>query len=335
MLLIEGPAGIGKTRLLAAATELGRPRTVLVLEARAGQLEREMPFVVARQLLEPMIERADGAERSRLLAGSAALSLIAFGLAGSGGPDAEVDPFAPIHGLYWLLANLCDSQPVLIVIDDAQWADTQSLRWLDFLARRVPTPRCSILVGARTGEADEPAELEPLRLDATEVLRPSPLSGAAVERADRGRARQLALGGVLGGLRQGDRRQPVPADRGAAHAADEVDRPGCGGGRGARVAGHGARRPLGPLAAGALRCGGRLAGARDRGARRGSAAAPCVEDGRGQRGSRPGALRSASRRRDPGARASDRLRSSAGPNGGLSASCPRRVAPTPIAGPRS
>ena len=39
-----------------------------------------MPFVVARQLLEPLIERADEAERSRLLSGSAALSLIAFGL---------------------------------------------------------------------------------------------------------------------------------------------------------------------------------------------------------------------------------------------------------------
>ncbi len=181
MLLIEGPAGIGKTRLLAAAAELGPPRNVLVLAARAGQLEREMPFGVARQLLEPPIETADAAERSRLLSGSAALSLIAFGLEDSAGPKGEVDRFAPIHGLYWLLANLSDSQSVLMVIDDAQWADTQSLRWLDFLARRVTDAPVLVLVGARTGEAEEPAELEPLRLDATEVLRPAPLSGTAVE----------------------------------------------------------------------------------------------------------------------------------------------------------
>jgi DNA-binding CsgD family transcriptional regulator len=179
-LLIEGPAGIGKTRLLAAATELGRQREVVVLAARGGQLEREMPFGVARQLLEPIVEGAGEAERSRLLAGSAALSLIAFGRGDSDGSNAEVDRFAPIHGLYWLLANLCDSQPVLIVIDDAHWADTQSLGWLDFLARRVADTPVLILAAARTGEADEPVELEPLRLDATELLRPSPLSGPAV-----------------------------------------------------------------------------------------------------------------------------------------------------------
>ena len=181
MLLIEGPAGIGKTRLLAAATEHARSRGVPVLEARAGQLEREMPFVVPRELFEPLIERADEAERERLLSGSAVLSLIAFGLQDSGGPTGEVDPFAPIHGLYWLLANLCDSQPLLLVIDDAQWADTQSLRWLDFLARRVTDTPGLVLVGARTGEADEPDELEALRLDATDALRPSPLSDEAVD----------------------------------------------------------------------------------------------------------------------------------------------------------
>ena len=181
LLLIEGPAGIGKTRLLAAATELGRRQAALVLEARAGQLEREMPFAVARQLLEPPVERADEAERSRLLSGSAALARIAFGLEDSAQPSGEVDRFAPIHGLYWLLANLCDSQPVQVVIDDAQWADTQSLRWMDFLARRVADTPALIIVAARTGEADEPAELDPIRLEATGVLRPAPLSGAGVE----------------------------------------------------------------------------------------------------------------------------------------------------------
>ena len=94
MLMVAAPAGIGKTRLLAEAADLGRERTVAVRAARAGQLEREMPFAVARQLLEPLLERADEPERSRLLSGSAGLSLIAFGQADPGDPNAEVDPFA-------------------------------------------------------------------------------------------------------------------------------------------------------------------------------------------------------------------------------------------------
>ena len=57
MLLIEGPAGIGKTRLLAAAADLGRSEAALVLEARAGQLEREMPFAVARDRKDAVAER--------------------------------------------------------------------------------------------------------------------------------------------------------------------------------------------------------------------------------------------------------------------------------------
>ena len=92
MLLIEGTAGIGKTRLLREASQLVRDEPIVVRAARAGQLEREMPFGVARQLFEPLVERADEAERSRLLAGSAALSLIAFGRAAPGDPNAEVDP---------------------------------------------------------------------------------------------------------------------------------------------------------------------------------------------------------------------------------------------------
>src|SRR5689334_12014362 len=52
-LLIEGPPGIGKTRLLAAARELADGR--VVLSARGSELERDFPFAVARQLLEPAV----------------------------------------------------------------------------------------------------------------------------------------------------------------------------------------------------------------------------------------------------------------------------------------
>ena len=71
MLLVEGPAGIGKTRLLAEFARFASKRDVPVLTTRGGPLEREMSFGLARLLLEPVIERSSEAERTRLLAGSA------------------------------------------------------------------------------------------------------------------------------------------------------------------------------------------------------------------------------------------------------------------------
>ena len=282
MLLIEGPAGIGKTRLLAAATELGRPRHSSAARGSSGTAGARNAVRGRAPAVGAPIERADEAERARLLSGSAGLSLIAFGLQDSDGPNAEVDRFAPIHGLYWLLANLCDSQPVLIVIDDAQWADTQSLRWLDYLARRAPDTAVLIVVGARTGEADEPAELESLRLDATEVLRPSPLSGAGVEEliaAEFGdwptdefsAACNRATGGnpfLLTEVLRTLRTRSIGPD---AEAAGEVASLGT-----EPVA------PLRPRTARAVRVRGFLAGPRDLGARRGPAAAACGEHGRDQ-----------------------------------------------------
>ena len=54
-----------------------------------------------------------------------------------------------MHGLYWLTANLAARQPVLIVVDDAHWADAASLRWLAYLAGRLEGPEVAVL--ARCG----------------------------------------------------------------------------------------------------------------------------------------------------------------------------------------
>ena len=70
----------------------------------------------------------------------------------------------------------------MLVVDDAHWADGESLRWLDYLARRAQDTAVLIVIGARTGEPDEPTELEALRQDATEGLHPGALSDAAVDR---------------------------------------------------------------------------------------------------------------------------------------------------------
>ena len=67
--LIEGPAGIGKSRLLQLARRRGEADGALVLTARSSELEREFPYGVVRQLFEA--ELADAALRERALAGAA------------------------------------------------------------------------------------------------------------------------------------------------------------------------------------------------------------------------------------------------------------------------
>lgn len=69
-LLIEGPPGIGKSRLLALARR--HSSGVRVVNARGSEIERDIPFAVVRQLLEPVLHAASGQERAELLAGQAA-----------------------------------------------------------------------------------------------------------------------------------------------------------------------------------------------------------------------------------------------------------------------
>jgi predicted ATPase len=93
--VLEGPAGIGKSSLLAAARTSAAP-DLRVLSARGGQLERELPFGIVRQLLEPVVA-TDPVEREVLLAGAAALAQPVL---------SESDPetggeasFSALHGL--------------------------------------------------------------------------------------------------------------------------------------------------------------------------------------------------------------------------------------------
>ena len=74
LVLVEGGAGIGKTRLLAAVRERGAEAGMEVLHARGGELEREFPFGIVRQLFEPALAGGGKAERRDVLSGAAGLA---------------------------------------------------------------------------------------------------------------------------------------------------------------------------------------------------------------------------------------------------------------------
>jgi DNA-binding CsgD family transcriptional regulator len=176
--IVEGPSGIGKSSLLASArTAAGDFR---VLSARGGELERELPFGIVRQLLEPIVVGAAPEELDGLLAGAAGLARPVLFPAD---PDAGGEPsFSALHGLYWLTVNLADAQPLLLTVDDVHWADGHSLRWLVYLARRLEGVRVAVVVAARPAAAGPTDELldELFVLPEIEVVRPRGLSEQAI-----------------------------------------------------------------------------------------------------------------------------------------------------------
>jgi DNA-binding CsgD family transcriptional regulator len=192
MLLIEGPAGIGKSRLLDEACRRGAGAALRVLRARGGELERELAFGIVQQLFAPPLERAEPGEREALLSGAAVLAAPALGAAVDHGPPVPpgVDPAdAAFHGVYWLCANLASRGPLLLAVDDIQWADERSLRWLAHIARRLDELPALLVVACRTGEPGvQGGMLERLAGDAGEPpLRPQPLSPAGTAAVVRGR----------------------------------------------------------------------------------------------------------------------------------------------------
>jgi DNA-binding CsgD family transcriptional regulator len=146
---IEGPAGIGKTALLDALHGHAAERGVRSLRARGRVLEAGMAFAMMRQLMEPVVLSVAAADRRRLLAGPARFGAGALGLPGGAVPDSE---FAAVHGLYWLLANLAERTPLLLTIDDVQWADAPSLSWLAYLAPRTVELPVLVVMTAREGD---------------------------------------------------------------------------------------------------------------------------------------------------------------------------------------
>jgi DNA-binding CsgD family transcriptional regulator len=185
--VIEGPAGMGKTALLAAARTAAADGGMRVLRSRGTELERDFAFGVVRQLFEPPLAEASELERADLLGGAAGVAAGLLGLPGAppadGPPASGVDPsFAVLHGLYWLCANLTAAGPLCVVVDDTHWADAASLRYLAFLLTRLEELDAALVVARRPREEGTDVELlATVTTDpSADVIRLLPLTRAAV-----------------------------------------------------------------------------------------------------------------------------------------------------------
>jgi predicted ATPase len=136
--LVQAVAGLGKTSLLRAAAETAAGMRFACYRARASELERDFAYGCVRQLFEPALARISDPERDRLFDGAAALARPLFAPTATlpGFPLADTS-FSMLHGLYWLINNLAVERPVVLSIDDLHWSDTESLRFLAYLAPRL------------------------------------------------------------------------------------------------------------------------------------------------------------------------------------------------------
>src|SRR3954449_9565380 len=156
VVVLDAPAGLGKTALLEHAALTAVEAGCLVRRAAPGPLERPFPFGVVRALLEARLRDASEDERAQLLDGAAAPAgtLLLDGTVPSGDSTMLV-----AHGVLWLCSALAEQRPLALVVDDAQWADRPSLEVLSYLARRIDDLPLLIAVGARVDDPRAPSDL--------------------------------------------------------------------------------------------------------------------------------------------------------------------------------
>jgi DNA-binding CsgD family transcriptional regulator len=146
VLVVRGEAGIGKTELLrqliTEAPGFGVARVAGV------ESEMELPFAGLHQLCAPMLDRLESlAEPQRR-----GLS-VALGLASGDSPDRFLVALATLS----LMAEASEEQPMLFVVDDAQWLDQASAQVLGFVGRRLLAEPAALVFAVRTQAAGDPS----------------------------------------------------------------------------------------------------------------------------------------------------------------------------------
>jgi DNA-binding CsgD family transcriptional regulator len=137
-LVLYGDPGTGKTALLDLAVELGDD--FKVVRAAGVEGETELPYAALQQLSAPIFDLSAHLPDPQ----REALS-VAFGLTAGPAPN----PFLVGLAVLGLLSEAAEDEPLLCVVDDAQWLDRASARALAFIARRLLAEKIALLFAAR------------------------------------------------------------------------------------------------------------------------------------------------------------------------------------------
>ena len=138
VLVVHGEAGVGKSALLEYVAE--RASGCRVARAAGVQSEMELAFAGLHQLIAPMLDRVNS-----LPAPQCDALLTAFGLAAGAAPSRFLVGLAVLG----LLSNVADDEPLVCLLDDAQWLDRASAQALAFVARRLVAESVALIFAVR------------------------------------------------------------------------------------------------------------------------------------------------------------------------------------------
>ena len=138
VLVVRGEPGVGKTALLDWAVESAAG--LRVVRVAGVESEMELAFAAVQQLCAPMLDKLGGLPDPQ----RAALG-VAFGLSTGAAPDRFLVGLAALS----LLSEVAERQPLLCVVDDAQWLDRASALVLAFVARRLLAEPVALVFAAR------------------------------------------------------------------------------------------------------------------------------------------------------------------------------------------
>ena len=138
VLVMRGEPGVGKTALLESAVESAAD--LRVARVAGVESEMELAFAALQQLCAPMLDKLEGLpDPQRDALG------VAFGLNAGSAPDRFLVGLAALS----LLSEVAEQQPLLCVIDDAQWLDRASAQTLAFVARRLLAEPVALVFATR------------------------------------------------------------------------------------------------------------------------------------------------------------------------------------------
>ncbi|MFF0752807.1 ATP-binding protein [Streptomyces sp. NPDC004267] len=180
VLAYAAPAGLGKTTLLAEIRRRAAAKGCTVLSARGGDQEQRVAFHVARQLIQPQLAAASRTELRERLGGWYDIVGPALGLC-TAAEGAPPDPQGLRDGLDWVLTHLAVRRaPLVVVLDDAHWADPESLGWLSAFSPRAEELPMLLVVAYRPDELPDSGAEFTGRRSGQRPLGLEPLTTAAI-----------------------------------------------------------------------------------------------------------------------------------------------------------